>query len=127
AVHLGRALARAERGFGRERLRGGRRGRSALVLLRYAPCGPVDERAGELDVGVRLRKRVRDRLVRPDRLPELLARRRVLDAEVEGALRHAERLCRRCGAEARGLSKVAVDIRERASRIDGSDIALGWK
>ena len=84
-------------------------------LLGDAPRGPVDERARELDVRVRLRERVRDGLVGADRLAELLARLRVLDAEVERALRDAERLgCR--AARKRGVSSTCVGLRRARGR-----------
>ena len=111
-VDLDRALARDDRGLGGERLRGGGRERRALVVLGDAPRGPVDERARELDVGVRLRERVGDGLVRADRLAELRARLRVLDAEVERALRDAERLGRGGRPEAGCL----LDVVEAAGR-----------
>src|SRR5215471_19960602 len=98
-VHLDRALARRDGGLGGERFCGRGRDLCSLVLLRDAPGGPVDERPRELDVGVGLRQRVRDRLVGPDRLAELDSRLRMLDAEVERALGDAERLRRACGTE----------------------------
>src|SRR5262249_1727231 len=67
------------------------------------PRGPVDERAGELDVRVRLRERVGHGLVRTDRLAELRARLSVLDAKVECALRDAERFGGGCCTKARRL------------------------
>src|SRR5204863_9316458 len=71
AVCLDGALAGRDRGLGCEGFRRRGRERRALVLLGYAPRCPVDERARELDVGVRLRERVGDGLVRADRLGEL--------------------------------------------------------
>src|SRR5262249_42238382 len=56
AVHLDRALASDHCRLGRERLRRGGGERRALVLLGHAPGRPVDEGAGQLDVGVRLRE-----------------------------------------------------------------------
>ena len=118
AVHLDRALARGDRGLGGERLRGGRSERGAFVLLRDAPRGPVDERARELDVGVRLRERMGDGLVRADRLAELLACLRVLDAEVERPLRDAERLGGHRGPQARRLLDDVDDGAWRSTVVD---------
>src|SRR3954453_10855893 len=73
AVHLDRALAGENCGLGGERLRGGGGDRRLLVVLGDAPGGPVGERAGELDVGVRVRELMGDGLVDADRLAELLA------------------------------------------------------
>src|SRR5262245_23178886 len=120
AVHLDRALAPNDRSLGGERLRRGGCERRALVLLRDAPRGPVDERARELDVGVRLREWVGDGLVRADRLTELLARLRVLDAEVERALRDAERLSGRSRAEAWRF----LDGPQRACRVNRCGVAV---
>ena len=125
AVHLDRPLARRDRGLGRERLRRcGRSGR-LRVALGHAPGGPVGERAGELDVGVRVGERVRDGLVDADRLAELLACARVLDAELECALRHADRLAgdRRAGARqvacaGQRRAVAALQPAERARRVD---------
>src|SRR5215510_4218682 len=61
AVHLDRPLARGDRGLGRESLRRGGGDGSPLVLLGDAPRRAVDERACELDVGVRLREWMGDR------------------------------------------------------------------
>src|SRR4029079_6816636 len=101
AVCLDGSLAGRDRGLGGERLCRSGCERRALVLFRHAPRRPVDERARELDVGVRLREWVGDCLVRADRLAELDARLRVLETEVEGALRDAERL-RGCGGAETG-------------------------
>src|SRR5215475_4248675 len=79
AVHLDRALAGCDRRLRSERLRGGGGERRSVVLLRNAPGGPIDERARELDIGVRLCERMGDGLVGADRLAELDARLRVLD------------------------------------------------
>src|SRR5262249_56658831 len=80
----------------------------------------------ELDVGVRLRERMGHGLVRADRLAELDARLRVLDAEVERALRHAERLRRARGTKARSLTggPSSLDTPKRARRVDRGDVAL---
>src|SRR5262249_8228552 len=114
AVHLDRALARSDRGLGRERLGRGGGDRRALVLLGAAPRRPVDERTCELDVGVRLRERMGDGLVRADRLAELRAGLRVLDTEVECALRDAQRL----GCGGRTEARRLLDRRQRARRVD---------
>ena len=99
AVHLDRALARGDRRLGRERLRSGGGERRALVVLGDAPGGPVDERARELDVGVRLRERVGDGLVGADRLAEL--RRASSRARRRGRARAARRRAPRPPAAAR--------------------------
>src|SRR6266511_4105930 len=83
AVHLDRALARVDRGVAAVGFRGSARDVDLLVFLGDAPGSPVRKRAGELHLDVRVRKLVRDRLVRTDRLAELLARLRVLDRELE--------------------------------------------
>src|SRR5581483_9949058 len=122
AVHLDRALARGDRGLDREGLRGSCGDGALLVVLGDAPRGPVGERAGELDVGVRVRELVRHRLIDADRLAELLARLRVLDAQLERALCNSERLGRHRRTQARRLLRpVAADPPERAPRVDGRE------
>src|SRR5581483_3075836 len=81
----------------------GRRGsdRRLLVSFGHGPGGPVRERPGELGQLVRVGEPVRDSLVDADRLAELLARLRVLDPELEDALRHADCLHRQCGERPR--------------------------
>src|SRR4029079_1127993 len=116
------SLAGRDRGLGGERLCRSGCERRALVLFRHAPRRPGDERARELDVGVRLRKRVGDCLVRADRLAELDARLRVLETEVEGALRDAERL-RGCGGAETG--SFVLEAQEAAGGVDGCDVAVG--
>src|SRR3954463_9807413 len=64
---------------------------------------------------------MRNGLVRADRLPELDAGLRVLDAEVERPLRDAERLGCCGGAEARGL---VLDTRSSGSGVDGGPVVV---
>src|ERR687898_1464451 len=96
AVHLDRALAGGDCGFGAERLRRRDRNRRPLILLFHTPRRPVGERAGELGLDVGIGERVRDGLVGADLLAELLAGRDVLDAELERLLRDTDRLERKC-------------------------------
>src|SRR4029077_18159909 len=83
AVHLDRALAGRNRCLGRERLRGCGGDGPLLVALGDAPRRPVRARAGTVQVWVRVRELVRHRLIHADRLAELHAGRRMLDAELE--------------------------------------------
>ena len=78
----------------------------------------ASERASSTSVYV-LRELVRDGLVDADRLAELLARLRVLDAELERALRDADRLGGHRGAEARRLLDASADAAKRTRRVDG--------
>src|SRR5437870_4731503 len=92
AVGLDCVLADRDCDVARVRLGGGRRNPGFVVLLCHAPRSPVRERAGELGVGVAVGELVRDRLVDPDRLAELLARLGVLDGQLERPLRDADGL-----------------------------------
>src|SRR5436305_10674446 len=96
-----------------------------LVVFSDAPRRPVRERARELNVGIRVGELVRDRLIDADGLAELLAGRRVLDAELEHALRDPDGFARRRGTGARQVSHAgerrsvtALEPAERAARVD---------
>ena len=72
---------------------------------------------------------VRDGLVDADRLAELLARRRVLDPELEDALRDADGFGGHRGAGARDVARAgqrravrALEPAERARRIDRREL-----
>src|SRR6266545_4534686 len=97
AEHLDRALDRGDPRVAAERLRGGDGERCVLVRLRDRPRRPVRERARQLRLDVCVREPVRHRLIRADRLAELLARLRVLDPELERLRRDADRLERERG------------------------------
>ena len=100
-MHLDRALARGDRGLACVRL-GCRCGdRRLRVVFGDAPGGPVGERPRELQLEERVCELVRDRLIDTDRPPELLARLRVLDAELERAVADPERLGRQRRQRAR--------------------------
>ena len=103
AVRLDGALAGRDRRLRRLGLRRGCRDCGVRLVVRDAPRRPPGERARELELEVRVRERVRDRLVGADDPPELLARPRVLDRELERPLADADRLERedreRAGAE----------------------------
>src|SRR4030088_54950 len=91
-MHLDRALARRDRGLRGVRLRRARGELGLPVILGNAPRRPVRERARELRLHIRVSERVRDRLVRADRPPELLAALRVLDTEGQRLAGYADRL-----------------------------------
>ena len=91
-MHLDRALARGDCRIAAVRLGRCDRELRLRVPLGDAPSGPVRERARELRLDVRIGEPVRDRLVDADRPPELLARLRVLDGELEHLLRDTGRL-----------------------------------
>src|SRR5213083_2500631 len=114
SVDLDRRLADRNRRLGGRGLRrSGCNGR-LLVALGDAPGRPERERAGELELCVRIREPVRDRLVGANRSPELLSRRDVLDRELEGARRDPAGLERECRERAR------TDLREDSRRCEQS-------
>src|SRR6266702_1977150 len=92
AQDLDRALAGCDGRVAGVALRRRYRNRRLLVALGDAPRRPVGERARQLGLDVRVREPVRDRLVDTDRTSELLARLRMLDAEIECLLRDADGL-----------------------------------
>src|SRR5207253_7007039 len=92
AQDLDRALARRDGRVAGVALGRGYRDRRLLVSLRDAPRSPVGKRARQLGLDVRVRELVRDSLVDADRTSELLARLRMLDAEIERLLPDADRL-----------------------------------
>src|SRR6266850_4679847 len=95
AMHLDRALACRDRCLRGIRLRRARGELGLPVILGDAPRRPVRERARELRLHIRVRELVRDRLVRADRPPELLAALRVLDTEGQRSAGDADRLQRK--------------------------------
>ena len=92
AEHLDRPLAGGDCRVAGVALGGGDGDRCFFVVLGHAPRCPVRERARELTFDVGVRERMRHRLVHADCAPELLARLRVLDRELQCALRDAGRL-----------------------------------
>src|SRR6185295_4517170 len=120
---LDRLLAHPDDALARVRLRRRGRDRGLRVSGRDAPRGPQSQRARELDPRVRVREWVRDRLVDADLLPELLARRRVLDGVLEREPRDAARLERECRLRA-GLD-LGDDrrVRESPPRLAAADDA----
>ncbi len=124
-MRLDRALACADCGVRRLRLRRGRRDRRLGLVVGYAPGRPPRERAGELDLGERARQRVRHRLVGADPPPELLAVGDIGDAQLERAGGDADRLEGEDRERARPQRRQHVGAAERAARLAAREDAEG--